>query len=108
MAVLPTTGSLLLSRALCYAEGAKMCQRVSICESMHECVKQRPLATSACVHMLGFSAARHAPGHFRSHRHTHTQSTCCFLYGNQSWQLFDRLMLQYDWLICSDGAVSQS
>lgn len=107
MAVLLTPGSLALSRALSCAEGAGMCLCVSMCKCMHECVKERPLATLAQVHMLGFSVARRAPGHFRSHRHTHTQSTCCFLYGNQSCQLPDRLMLRYDWLICSDVGVSQ-
>ncbi|KAF3703458.1 hypothetical protein EXN66_Car019146 [Channa argus] len=41
-------------------------------------------------------------------KNTHTQSTCCFLYGNQSCQLTDRLTLQCDWLICGDVGVSQS
>lgn len=108
MAVLLTPGSPVLSRALSCAEGAGMCLRVYMRLCVHACVKQRPLANSAQVHMLGFSVARRALGHFESHRHTHTQSTCCFLYGNRSCQLPDRLMLRYDWLICSDVGVSQS
>lgn len=57
--------------------------------------------------MLGFSAARRAPGHFGSRRHTHTQSARRFLYGNRSCQLPDRQVLQYDWLMFSDVGVSQ-
>ena len=108
MAVLFTPGSLVLSRALSCAEGAGMCLRACTRKCVHACVKERPLATSARVHMLGFSVARRALGHFGSHRHTHTQSTCRFLYGNRSCQFPDRLVLQYDWLICSDVGVSQS
>lgn len=59
---------------------------------------------------VGFSVARRAPGHSGSPRntYTHTQSTHCFLYGNQSCQLPDRPTLLCDWLICSDVGVSQS
>lgn len=108
MAVLVTPGSLVLSRALSCAEGAGMCLCVCMHKCLRACVKERPLATTARVHMLGFSASRRALGHFGSHRRTHTQSLCSFLYGNQSCQLPDRLTLQYDWLIGCDVGVSQS
>lgn len=74
MAVLFTPGSLVLSRALSCAEGAGMCLRVCVRKCVHACVKEWPLATAARVHMLGFSAARRALGHFEAHRHTHTHN----------------------------------
>lgn len=85
-----------------------MCLRMCMPVCVHACVNERLLATATQVHMLGGFVLPDALGHFGSHRHTHTQSACRFLYGNQGCQLPDRLTLQYDWLICSDVGVSQS
>lgn len=120
MAVLVTLWSPRLLGALSCSERNGMslyvyvCLRVRVCMcnvSAYMCEREAPGYCNR-VHMLGFCVARRALGHLGSHVYTHThtrtQSTCCFLYGNQSCQLPDRPTLQYDWLICSDMSVSQS
>lgn len=52
MAALVTPEPPVLSRALSCAHGAGMCLRACMHEYMRACVKGRPLATSARVHML--------------------------------------------------------
>lgn len=88
-------------------------RRRNVFECVHEgvracmCEREAPGYHDPSAHVGGF-ALPDALGHFGSHKRTHTQSTHCFLYGNQSCQLPDRLTLQYDWLICGDVGVSQS
>lgn len=115
MAALVTS---VLSTAFSCAKGATTRLPVCMHNFVRACVKERPLATSARVHMSGFFlsffffVARQVLGHLWSHTHTrthtHMKSTCCLLYGNRSCQLPDSLTPLCDWLIWGDVGVDES
>lgn len=82
--ILVTSKAPLLPSALSFAEGAET--RALVCTPSYVCicVKPWPLATSAWVHVsFFFFSWPDLPwvNSGLSDIHTHTKSTCCFLYG---------------------------